>query len=306
MKGWPDRRVTALAARQRGVISRAQLLALGITPSAVDRALARGRLYRAHRGVYSVMPLPALPPLARERAAILACGQRAYISHHSAAGLLNIRPRHTGNVEVTIVGRDAARRRSGLIVHRTQVLDRRDVRSHEGIPVTSAALTVIDIAPDLCEYDLQLALNEALARKLMTVWQMRQVLDRYPNRLGSSLVRTQLQPELLTGVPNSGGEKALLVHLVSAGLPRPLVNHKLGGWRPDLYWPEARLAVEVDGVDFHSTRPRLERDHRKDLGLRGMGVESLRFTGRQIKRELPFVLVTIAREYEKRRAGAER
>jgi hypothetical protein len=134
----------------------------------------------------------------------------------------------------------------------------------------------------------------------MTVWQIRHVLDRYPNLAGSARVRALLASEQRPGVPQPGAERVLLPPLLASGLPRPLVNHKLGRWRPDLYWPEAGLAVEVDGLDFHSTRPRLERDHRKDLELRKMGIESLRFTGRQVRRELGFVLVTIAREYERR------
>jgi very-short-patch-repair endonuclease len=300
VSGWPDRQVAELAARQRGLLTKAQLLALDISPYAIDRALGRGRLHRVHRGVYAVMPLSGLPPLAPEHAAILACGRQTYISHHSAAGILRIRPPHTGDVEVTVVGRDMGRGRAGLIVHRAQVLDARDIRSREGLPVISAALTVIDIAPDLSEYEVELALNEALVRKLMTVWQLRHVLDRYPNRAGSARIRMQIV-HAGAGVPQPGAEKALLPHLLAAGMPRPLVNHKLGRWRPDLYWPEARLAVELDGLDFHSTRPRLERDHRKDQALKGMEIEPLRFTGRQVKRELPYVLVTIARAYERRR-----
>ncbi len=205
---------------------------------------------------------------------------------------------------MTLIGRDTARRRPGLRVHRTLALDRRDVRTHEGLPITSAARTLVDIALDLTGYELDIALNEALVRKLMTVWQLGHVLSRYPNLPGSAWVRTHIAPDRSGGVPQPGAEQVLLPHLLTSGLPRPLVNHKLGRWRPDLYWPEATLAVEVDGLDFHSTRPRLERDHRKDQALKGMGIESLRFTGRQVRRELPFVLVTIAREYEQRATGA--
>ena len=177
----------------------------------------------------------------------------AYLSHHTAAGILGIRQPHTGEVELTLIGRDAARRRPGLRVHRTIRLDRRDVRSHDGLVITSAARTVIDIAPDLTENELDLALNEALVRKLVTVWQFRHVLDRYPTLPGSGRVRTQLAPDWPAGVPQPGGERVLLPHVMASGLPRPLVNHKLGRWRPDLYWPEA--VWRSRSMDLTSTAP---------------------------------------------------
>ncbi len=64
VKGWPDRLVGALAATQRGLVTRAQLVALGISLDAIDHAVRRGRLQMVYRGVY--VPISALPPLAQE------------------------------------------------------------------------------------------------------------------------------------------------------------------------------------------------------------------------------------------------
>jgi predicted transcriptional regulator of viral defense system len=74
------------------VVTRRQLLELGVQAGTIDRALARGRLHRLHQGVYSLVPFSVLPPLAAEHAAILACGERALLSHHSAAAAWGIRP----------------------------------------------------------------------------------------------------------------------------------------------------------------------------------------------------------------------
>ena len=141
---------------------------MGCAAASINHAIARGRLHLRHRGVYSLLPPPALPPLAAERAAVLACGDGALISHHSAAAMWRIRPAIRGDVDVTVVGRDAGRRRPGICVHRAEAIDHRDVRFRAGIPLTSAARTLLDIAPRLSERSLELAFDEALIRGLMT------------------------------------------------------------------------------------------------------------------------------------------
>jgi hypothetical protein len=85
--GQADRAISHIAAGQRALITRAQLKQLGIGRRAIDHAIARGRLHTMHRGIYSMVPFPALPPLATELAAILACGDTALLSHRP-------RPRH--------------------------------------------------------------------------------------------------------------------------------------------------------------------------------------------------------------------
>jgi hypothetical protein len=113
--GWPEREIGAIAVRQRGLITRPQLTALGVTRAAIDHAIVRGRLHRVHHAVYSLVPFPALPPLAAELAAVLACGDAALLSHHSAAATWGFRPSFTGLVHVTAIGSDAGRERPGLL-----------------------------------------------------------------------------------------------------------------------------------------------------------------------------------------------
>src|SRR5207248_9720362 len=122
---------------------------LGLGRGAIGHALAAGRLYPRHRGVYSLVPQDALPPLAAEQAAVLACGENAYLSHHSAAAVWRVRPTPAGAVAVTVVARDAGRRRAGIHVHRSRHIDPRDIRIHERIPITAPARTLLDIAPEL-------------------------------------------------------------------------------------------------------------------------------------------------------------
>ena len=107
-RGWEemhrvDRRVVALAARQHGVVSTAQLVAAGIGRRAIARRVERGWLTPLFRGAYQVGPVPA--EWSREMAALLACGGAGLLSHHSAAAIWGIHGRAT-EVHITVVGRD--------------------------------------------------------------------------------------------------------------------------------------------------------------------------------------------------------
>jgi predicted transcriptional regulator of viral defense system len=77
--------IATVARRQHGVVTRAQLLGLGLRTGAVRRRTTSGRLHRLHRGVYLVGPI--MPARAREMAAALACGPGGVVSHLSAASL---------------------------------------------------------------------------------------------------------------------------------------------------------------------------------------------------------------------------
>src|SRR5690348_11808271 len=156
-EGWPDRRIGQIAAKQKSLITRDQLLALGVGRDMIDRALVRGRLHSRHRSIYSMVPFAVLPPLAIELAAVLACGDAALLSHHSAAAVWGFRASFNGDVHVTVVGGDCGRTRAGIHVHRVNELDPRDVRRYQNIPITSPARALLEIAPDLTDRQLERA-----------------------------------------------------------------------------------------------------------------------------------------------------
>jgi predicted transcriptional regulator of viral defense system len=151
IEGWPDRRISEIASVQKSLITRRQLLAVGAGRDMIDRALARGRLHSMHRSVYSLVPFPALPPLAPQLAAVLACGDAALLSHNSAAAAWGLRPSVNGDVHVTVIGKETGRRRPGIRVHRATALDPRDVRRYQGIPISSPARALLDITPELTD-----------------------------------------------------------------------------------------------------------------------------------------------------------
>ena len=280
------------AERQLGNISRRQLRAAGLSQTAVDHWVRRGRLDLRHRGVYTLAGR-ALPLFSAEMAAVLAYGFNVVLSHASAAYVWGIRP-EPACAEVSVIGRHT-RNRPGIHVHRVDALAKRDIRRRHNIPLTSPARTLIDVAPSLGDRELELALHEALALNLLTLSRLRATLNDYPRRRGCAHLE-ELAWQSNGALTRSGGEEALFGLIRRARLPQPLTNARVGHWSLDFYWPEHRLAVEIDGVDFHSSRVNIERDHRKDLEMRKLGIDVMRFVGRQVKREPELVLATIARE----------
>src|SRR5690349_2963970 len=95
-----QREIWALVRRQHGVVARWQLLAAGLTASAIRHRLKTGRLRRIHHGVYAV-GRPELTQRGRWMAAVLACGEGAALSHGSAAALWQIR-RPGATIDVSV------------------------------------------------------------------------------------------------------------------------------------------------------------------------------------------------------------
>jgi very-short-patch-repair endonuclease len=292
--GWPDRAIARIGATQRALITRAQLSDLGLGPSAIEHALKRGRLHRIHRGLYSMVPFPALPPLAVELAAVLACGESALLSHHSAAAVWNLRPSFNGDVHVTVAGKETGRRRPGLRVHRTQALDPRDIRRYHGIPITSPARALLDITPDLSDRELERAIDEALIRRLVSHAAIAAVVKAYLQRRGVARLREASDPGRPTTETRSDGEEALLALIRRGDLPPPEVNARVGRYTADFLWRRQKVIVELDGCDYHRGRAAFERDHKRDAEHQRMGYLVIRITGRQLAREHEAILVRIA------------
>jgi very-short-patch-repair endonuclease len=272
-------RVTALAARQHGVVSSKQLHAAGWTPAQVKTSVRAGWLTAIHRGVYAVGS-PVLSIRGRLAAAVLACGAAAVVSHRSAAVLWQLLEWVDRPVDITVAGRNV-RTRTGILVHRVGRLRLQDQRQRHGLPVTSPSLTVLDLAatePDAAEE----AWNEALLRRLSSEEEMAALLAVLGSRPGARVMRRILAA--------SGGdfsrqaaEKALRALIRDAGLPKPRRNVGVHGHELDFFWPELRLNVEMDGYRWHSTRARLNRDRRRDAELTARGIKVLRISYDQLE-----------------------
>ncbi|MGZ4196276.1 MAG: DUF559 domain-containing protein [Solirubrobacteraceae bacterium] len=304
MAGWPEREIARIAGRQRALITRSQLAALGLTRATIDHAIVRGRLHRIHHAVYSLVPFGVLPPLAAELAATLACGKDVVLSHHSAAAVWGIRPSFNDPIHVTAIGRDAGRGRPGIRAHRVAELDHRDIRRFQNIPITSPARALLDIAPDLTDREIERALDEALIRRLVTHAAINAVLAAYPNRRGVARLRALADPGRPTTQTRSDGEEALLAALRRANIPAPEVNARVANYTADFLWRAEKLIVELDGYEYHRGRAAFERDHQRDAAHLHLGFLVIRVTGRQLARELEALLVQIATALATRRAVA--
>jgi very-short-patch-repair endonuclease len=294
-----DHAVSRLASTQLGNVHRDQLLVAGVGPRAIDNWIARGRLIWRFRSVYALAHR-SLPPFSLEMAAVLACGQGALLSSESAGYLWGLRPApKSGLVDVTVVARHI-RRQQGIRLHHVADLQASDITIKGGIPITSPARTLIDMAHDLDGRELELALHEGIATRLFTINRVKQALVAYPRRRGTALLAELVNSGGPSTITKPGGEEKLFQMLRRAGLVLPHTNAPIGRWTVDMYWPEHRLVVEVDGNYFHSTRTNIERDHRKDLELRKLDVDVLRFTGRQVERQPEMTLATVAFELGRR------
>jgi predicted transcriptional regulator of viral defense system len=288
-EGSAEKRVAALAARQHGVVSRAQLLALGIRSSAVRRRVDSGRLHPVHLGVYSVGH-PILDRRVRWMAAVLACGPGAALGYASAGALWNLRRSGGARIDVVVPG-GAGRGRSGIRVHRHPGLTPGEVTTREGIPVTTPARTILDLAATVGDRQLKHALDQVEIQEL-TDYPALDALARAHARLrGATRLRKLLDSyEAGTARTRSDLEIAFLELSERHGLPRPLVNEELlTGLTVDFVFATERVAVEADSWQWHRGRAAFERDRERDAVLAAKGYRTLRFTDRQIENDPPTV-----------------
>jgi hypothetical protein len=272
--------MAALAGRQHGVVARRQLTELGLSRHAVGRLLQRGRLHVVHRGVYAV-GYRKLTRAGGWMAAVLAAGDGAVLSHRSAAALLGLRDSARARIELT-APRDV--QRPGLRVCHS-VLPRDEVTTHDAIPVTTPARTLLDLAALLDEHKLARAAERAEALRLTSPTSLAELTERYPGRPGTPNLRRLIGERRIVPTTTANDFERRFLSLLDAGeLPRPLVNESLDPHTtPDFRWTAQRLIVELDGFETHGTRAAFERDRARDRALMAAGWRVARITKRQLE-----------------------
>ena len=294
-----DGLVASLVASQRTIVAHEQLLRLGLTRRVIAHWIATGRLHIEFRGVYSVVN-GQLPPLAREQAALLACGEGAFLSHRSAAFVWGMRKIAPATVEITVVGRSRASRK-GIRVHRIRAIDDREVRHHEGLWVSSPARAVLEVAA-VAPGELVDVIDEGLARRVLDRRELERVLARNRPCRGAARLAALLGDETAMAITRSKAEKAFLRLMRDAGLPRPEVNVEFGSYVPDFMWRRERLIVELDSPTFHGGPGAFQNDREKDLFYRDARFDVLRFTREHVVHEPARVLVRVVRALPRRAA----
>lgn len=283
------RAVARIAGRQDNVISGEQLAKAGMGRGAVAYRVATGAWQRLYRNVYLLGPAPPTP-MARARAAAMACGTGAVVSHRSAAEMLGLLPKIAGEVHVTVVARNP-RAQPGIRLHRAKAFARGELTKMRGIPLTSVARTIADLAATESAQDVERALQEALYRRVVTPAAVLAVLAREPRRKGARVVRALLSDSRMT---RSEKERALLKLIDAAQLPKPLTNVRLHGYLADVYWPAHRLVLEFDGWQAHGHRLAFEHNRKRDQVMLANGLAVMRVTDRHLEHEPVALLARIA------------
>ncbi len=290
---WRDGVIARLAARQRTIVSHDQLIEHGCGRRVIAHWVSRGRLTPVFHGVYSVVR-GALPPLAREHAALLVCGESTFLSHRSAAYVWGMRKTPPSSVEVSVV-RKGCRTRDGLVVHRIQAIDRRDLVRENGLWVSSPARAVLEVGA-VAPHELVDVVEEGLARRRLNRRELETVLARNRPCRGAARLAALLGDETAMAITRSQAERAFLRLMRDARLPLPEVNEKFGPYVPDFMWRRERLIVELDSPTFHGGPRAFQNDREKDLFYRDERFDCLRITREHVVHEPARVLVRVVRE----------
>ena len=282
----PDQRISRLAGGQHGVVSRQQLVGLGLNTDAIDYRQRVGRLHRLSAGVYAVGH-EVVSREGRWLAAVLACSDGAVLSHWSAAALWLIRPNSRRRIDVTV---PHGSRSTRWIYRHISAVPADERMEKDGIPVTTVPRTILDLAATEPSNVIESLLGESEYRQLYDRLSLWDLVDRYPGHRGVCRVRAALERlEGDRGHRRSPLEERFASFLRHHHLPMPLFNAwvTLGGKRfqIDCHWPGTSQIVELDGWQAHGTRSAFREDRTRDRILHVAGYSATRITWGQLDEE---------------------
>lgn len=266
-----------VARRQHGVVSLSQLTDLGFTVDGVGQLARVGRLHRVHQGVYALGPASLSPP-GNRIAAVLACGSGSLLAFRSAGSHLELAANSSSLVDV-MTPRQARRR--GIRAHALPALTAADRIVRDGIPCTSVARTLLDLAATGTT-DVRPALEQAEALGEFDLRAFAEVLERNAGHRGARRLRDALAAMTGPGPRfRSEFERRFRPICRAAGMGEPLINEVVrlpdGPLEVDYLWPDLRLVVECDGYEFHRSRRDFRDDRRRDRRLAAAGIHCLRY-----------------------------
>lgn len=302
--------MAGLAERQHGVVSREQLRRLGLSDDVIDGWIREGRIHRVQRAVYAVGRAD-LEPRGRIHAALLACGRGTVVSHRSAAYLHRIDERLPRVIDV-IPSNRGGRAIDGIKAHLVSYPGRSEWAYIHGIPCTSVARTIVDLAGIYGEEGLRETVERAATERVLDLAAIDAVLASGPKRRGAPCLRRVIddwRPVAETAKHatfRSLFEAKLLPLVATAELPLPRFNAAVRTadriLEVDLLWEDARFVVEADSRKHHSIEVAFERDHRRARELLAAGYGLLGVTWREAETEAPAVFAVIRQELAKRGA----
>jgi very-short-patch-repair endonuclease len=260
-----------------------QLIGLGVSRRTIDRWISSGRLHEVYREVYAVGH-SRVGQRGYWWAGVLAYGEGALLSHRSAAAVWGF-GRQRRVVEVTAPrGRQGIDRRTGVWIHRCRLYpEDRVVR--DGIPVTTVARTLFDIAEVDNEERLRRAWEEADRLHLLRLRAVEGVCERGYGRRALRPIRRLLAEARAPSRTRSPLEERFQNFIVAHRLPPPVTNVTVLDREVDALWPHSRLVVELDSWEFHGHRDAFERDRARDADFLLAGYRTIRVTHRRLDRE---------------------
>lgn len=273
-----------LARRQHGVFSRAQASAAGVTPTMIKGRLRSGRWERVDWGIYC---LAGTPSSWHQRVLAACLAGPAVASHRSAGRLWRFPQMPDGLVEVT-ANRHRRRHASDVTWHESYLLTPDQLTEIQGIQVTGALRTFLDLAGVLTRDELEVVADDAIRRGLFTAFGALGLVEKLgPRRRGTSNVRELLARRVPRDrTPESVLETRFLQLVRGAGYPEPLLQYEIRVGdrtiRVDFAYPGLKVAIELDGSEFHWGQRAEIRDHRRDELLGQLGWLVLRFTWREV------------------------
>jgi very-short-patch-repair endonuclease len=275
-----------IAARQHGLLTLRQACLVGFSDDAIRHRVDTGRWRRVHRSVFA---LTGVPP-SREQvilAALLAAGDGAVASHRTAAELWFLPIAPVDVVHLT-VPTDRRVRLADVVVHRSRTLAEESCIVVGSIPLTNAARTIFDLSSSVDSATLGRVLDDALRRHITTLRELQELVDRSPE-IAPGRSPSRIREVLATRLPgydpgDSDLETKVWEAIARAGLPLPRRRYpvRIEGdtFVLDMAYPEQRIAIEVDGYEFHRERGVFDRDRTRQNALVLAGWPVLRFTSR--------------------------
>lgn len=284
-----DRRIADLAANQDGVFGLAQLCELGVGAAAIRARAAAGRLHRLYRGVYSLVPRELVSRNGRFRAAVLAHGPGAALWHRSAGQLQELLAYHGRYIFVIVPTPGGRVKRPGIKLRRSTTLRPNDVTLKDGIPCTTVARTLLDLATDLDQRRIERSIDQAHASGTLDPVAIHEQIEHNAGSPGAAKLSRILRVHMPTDVPDpSEIQDRFLAIARRLNLPEPEQQQYLdlgdGGEpiRADFLWRAQRVIVETDGYDQHGRRSAFESDRVRDQRVLAAGWKPVRTTWRQM------------------------
>ena len=268
-----ERQIVAIADAQRGLITATQLLALGLSRRAIELRVALGRLTRIHDGVFAV-GRSRLDARGRWKAATLAAGPTALLSHLCAAALWGIWPEPSGQPHLVVQG-NGRRGHRDITMHRMEPSDR---SSLDGIPVTSLELTALHLASLLSTRSFERAVVKAARRREFKLDEAIALALRSKGRPGVGRFRHVIERDLTAELRALSELELRFLELLRAHrISLPEINHDVEALMVDAIWHDHRAIVELDGFEFHKLPRDLRNDNARNRRLVLAGYRVIRF-----------------------------